>query len=1145
MLSFENPINKLVLCGSENLSVSIILTTSVLLQNINVAELLVSDITMTSPGQSNNVLGLGGLYLVMYRAKFVGVTLDLFPLQSVSIGECDMIDSTIAVAYTIEYSTEINISDTSLSRGEIIFVYTVSSIILEGLFYTFETAYLINTSPSTTLNVNNCSISNISDTAIFHEGAIDGEAKMIIRDTRFDSIGYVVILGDFSEMSMENCNLSRSTYGILAYNSKEISITHSRISTRRSGLTVLGVTNVSVADSYFTENEEAIGSVGSGLTVRNTVLQNNTFGIVITTVLIPGGAAVENSTLLFENCLFKSNVLIGIAIVNTPQRAVVQNCTFYENRGTPLYVYQSEVELRGETTFRDNTAERGGGLALFNSTVIFGSESNTNFINNIATEFGGAIYVASLPPILPEILIAIESVNNERVQMILSSDQILERSCFYQANNIASVTFIANKALQGGTDIYGAQLYGDTCLITDNQIFSFNESIPNTSRTSSDPTRVCFCDDNMIPQCENRKYLVLNMTKYPGDSIKVPVILAGYYFGQVAGPLYTNVLGRDYNEVIEEDQHVQAVGTSNCTTLTFNISSPTGTNDNSIFLTLDHQDRYTQTSNEEEIYARVLAINSDRCFEAEKPPCTAFLNTPVYIHVTLEACPLGFELNETTRKCDCDRTIDDIRKNFDLITLTCVLENQAGYISIEGTLWMGVDTRVNNTNVYNWQRNCPNGYCIPSRIPVNLRFPDNQCSSNRSGVLCGGCQPGYSLHLGGNGCMKCDNSYLALLVVFALLGILLVALIKLLDLTVTSGTISGLIFYANVVWKNNELLFPVQSAEYYVTVPIAWINLDFGIETCFSASLDQLTKTGIQFVFPVYIWCIAGLIIFVSHYSTRATRLFGSNSVPVLATLFLLSYGKVFKNIIDVFYSADITDSNGLTHKVWALDGNVYFGQTPGHIILILVALLFSVLFIIPFTLMLLLEPFLRVKSNARLLRWINTLKPFFESYYGPFKDKKQYQVWTGILLISRVVILIVFASLTGYTPNANMLVMTVTAAVLSMYSALTSLLYKNLFFSVLEMLYLLNLIILGGAFLFCRTFQDIEYSNSQVNIVSATSVCIALVQFAVTLVFHIVKQIRSITKFKTWLKTVSPIDNIRIRYSKKRGEVDIAKTNR
>ena len=181
------------------------------------------------------------------------------------------------------------------------------------------------------------------------------------------------------------------------------------------------------------------------------------------------------------------------------------------------------------------------------------------------------------------------------------------------------------------------------------------------------------------------------------------------------------------------------------------------------------------------------------------------------------------------------------------------------------------------------------------------------------------------------------------MIVFAILGILLVILLTTLDLTVAKGTINGLIFYANIVWINNAEIFPTKerlSPGYYlITIPIAWINLDFGIETCFSENLGQLAKSGMQFVFPVYIWCITGLIILICHYSTRATRLFGNNSVAVLANLFLLSYGKLFRSTTDVFIPAYVANSADNTRStVWALDGNVMYNDSR-HISLIVVAL--------------------------------------------------------------------------------------------------------------------------------------------------------------------------------------------------------------
>ena len=67
----------------------------------------------------------------------------------------------------------------------------------------------------------------------------------------------------------------------------------------------------------------------------------------------------------------------------------IQDCSLYKNQELPITLKNSTIELRGETVFKDNTAKRGGGLALYNSKVVFGTASNAIFINNTAVRGGG------------------------------------------------------------------------------------------------------------------------------------------------------------------------------------------------------------------------------------------------------------------------------------------------------------------------------------------------------------------------------------------------------------------------------------------------------------------------------------------------------------------------------------------------------------------------------------------------------------------------------------------------------------------------------------------------------------------------------------------------------------------------------------
>ena len=173
---------------------------------------------------------------------------------------------------------------------------------------------------------------------------------------------------------------------------------------------------------------------------------------------------------------------------------------------------------------------------------------------------------------------------------------------------------------------------------------------------------------------------------------------------------------------------------------------------------------------------------------------------------------------------------------------------------------------------------CPIDYCVSQAVNFPLNDTDMQCAYNRSGILSGACKKGYSLILGTSQCRKCANCHFALLVPFAVMGVALVFLLLVSKLTVATGTLSGLVFYANIVGPNRTIFLPVEPTNAF-TVFIAWLNL--GIETCFYDGMDASGKTWLQFVFPAYIWLLVGLMILVSHFSRRFANLLGNNPVSV------------------------------------------------------------------------------------------------------------------------------------------------------------------------------------------------------------------------------------------------------------------------
>ena len=838
-----------------------------------------------------------------------------------------------------------------------------------------------------------------------------------------------------------------------------------------------------------------------------TVSDNIKDGIILSDLSLVEGSNQANISL--QNCLFNSNGRSGISVQNLGSTFSVQDCDFIENKKTAVIAFMTNIELEGSIQFINNTGVRGGALSLIHSQVRFADNSRILFTGNLAAEYGGAIYVVSLKYLglitFRDFFIDAEEAGYEIIRKF---------PCFYLFNshNLStvniSVTLRNNNAALGGENIYGASLF-DYCSINTlsrnnsdqrfdiesiKRIFNF-EDASKTSSISSDPTRVCFCSSNTT-NC-NRTKLVHNEIRYPGEEFTVPLILVGYEFGTLTGIIHATVI-TDTVHPLDENQQAHTASKENCNLLKYSIHSQPNTQ-YAIKLTTQVSPR--GESDLEQITISMESIQNQYCVDSLQ--CTAQLTTPIYVNITLEECPLGFKLNQATLTCECDETLSKLseRKN-----ISCDILDHRGLIKRKGALWVGVDKTVNvSHSEYLWNEYCPKAYCKYNSLLIDPAQPDRQCQLYRSGVLCGSCKAGYSLLLGSNRCAKCaDNAGIALVLFFLMAGFLLVMVIKFLDLTVANGTVNGIIFYANVVWGYNQVLLPAPSKtdplHWLLTVPIAWINLDFGIEACFSVGLGSFVKAWLQFLFPIYIWSIAGLIILISHYSRRATKLFGNNSVAVLSTLLLLSYGKILRNTITILDSMDMYYSNSTDiKKVWAPDGNLEYAKYP-HGFLFAFAILVLVVAWLPYNLALLFVPILKSKSRHRPLRWINTLKPFFDTYYGPYNDQRLYQCWTGILMLTRGILLVVLAAASN--PYDNILFLGIISAILLATASIS--IYKKLYLSISEIIYLVNLAILSALW---SRYNSLTVTTTQYPVYTAVSISFALLQFSCLIATHLIQK--------------------------------------
>ena len=784
--------------------------------------------------------------------------------------------------------------------------------------------------------------------------------------------------------------------------------------------------------------------------------------------------------------------------VYTPDNAVLDfigtnnfiNNSALSNGGGGIFAdFNSTLKFNGIINFTMNgEAYSGGGLYMgLKSTLSILPNTTMYWDNNYAT-LGGAIYVEDASPL---------SYCSYLAFAASISTYVPKEKCFFQlpdqnlSNSInVQLLFKNNFAYSAGSVLYGGAI--ENCKLTGLESYSSAEVFDkifhseddndyNTaSNISSDPFRICRCENN-LPDCSKSQYDAILVTAYPGETFHVSVASVGQRDGTVSSTVRSIVL-QTQGEFLShaaandswllESQYLQSVS-STCTNLNYTMFSLSP---------------YVDI---------VLQAEGNACLKVE------FAYTLLVGMNVTQNCPPGFNISESTRSCTCEPRLAKY-------TQQCNITNGLGQITRDSgqPFWVGYDNQSDGLILH---PHCPFDYCVANKVVFSLNNTDVQCAYKRSGILCGACKNGYSLVLGTSQCKQRTNSHLTLIIPFALMGVALVFLLLVCKLTVATGTLSGLVFYANIIGANRTIFLPVKSPD-VLSVFIAWLNLDLGIETCFYNGMDSYSKTWLQFVFPAYIWMIVGLVVVVCNYSPRFANLLGSNPVSVLATLILLSYTKVLRTLITVIYVTYLEYPN--YHKgVWLYDANIDY-LSGKHIPLFVVAVFVFLFLFFPYTLLLLFGQWLQAISHLKLFSWVNSarLKLFMDSYHAPYKGKHRY--WPGLLLVLRFGLLLVFAF--EFNPqkdtSISLLVILVGTGMLQMWAWVSGGVYRNWCLDALEGSCILNLIILTASTMY--TYHVSQSEEDQL-VAGYTSVSIVFVTFVGILVF----QLASVTGIVQYLK--------------------------
>ena len=477
----------------------------------------------------------------------------------------------------------------------------------------------------------------------------------------------------------------------------------------------------------------------------------------------------------------------------------------------------------------------------------------------------------------------------------------------------------------------------------------------------------------------------------------------------------------------------------------------------------------------------------------------------VQSHFIFNECPIGFSVN-SSGVCACSVSRENVTCDINSLNITH-----------NGLLWIGT---YDTSTPFNENATNPNAciinedclfYCSPNPVTFQLNDTDTQCVDKRGQRMCGSCRDGYSLLMGSNKCGQCHNDYMiiAWIALFAVMGILLVVLLIALNLTVSVGTMNGLLFYANIV-KLYEPIFSRKGALPVLSQVISWINLDFGFEVCFYNGMDSYAKQWLQFAFPLYLWIIIFIIIQLCKRYGRISRLMGSHAVPVLSTLTFLSYTKLVRTIVIVLHKREVTlhctNESVRSVSLWYEDPNVEYAKGK-HAGLFGFALLVSVFFVVPYTLFLLCHPVLeRYLSHYKLCKSWSHFKPIIDAYSGPMKD--DYRFWPGLLLVTRIPVLLIVT----FLQNDSCVLLLAVAAIILSLSFIFGGVYRKKLNNIIEFWFLLNLCIMAS-------LSVIFTDGSKVLIWYNTCLSVFIFSFILIVVYHLYLQLSHMKFYDALIK--------------------------
>ena len=748
--------------------------------------------------------------------------------------------------------------------------------------------------------------------------------------------------------------------------------------------------DITVTFSNVEFKDNLIETTGSCLYAATYSYKNNAVNSLI--VILKNVIAYDNSQRSLSTSLSKAGMF---TMVNIKSLYITGfNSRYHDNSGSVFEVTDTNIILDGNMWFEGNRGERGAVFKLYgSSTFHLNNGLRATFINNIAHTKGGAIYAQD----------DIYKTIKQCTFQVSSHHQNIS------ALNI-SMTFINNTAGLSGssifsTNLYNCYMYGNYHHNEYNKIFHFHSLKHSRLNISTFSISRCVCIKHSCLTIPNKIVSV-----YPGQTLHIPMTAKDV----VGNNVYTTVSlalartkhssgnmplsplpswyisPRDENQVLSESQQ--------CTLVNFTL------------------------------YQRIInpKVINDAVFVVSSPDDSSLLK----VKLNLLDCPVGFELNTIKGICQCSQIIEKLGLAGDYQpTCQVVTDNSNSKFPLatitrppDFAAWAGlmnISNGTNQTTVFGVALTCHESCNIVQDYTmflingsdVLIADPNNYlvnhlplCPPTKTGPLCSTCTTvngiKCSVVFGSSECKQCSNWWLLTLVLYAVAGPLLIYLLFALRLTITTGTLNGIIFYAQIIGIFNVKIISTQSVVsslYLVThVFLSILILSLGFPLCFYNGMSELWKAGLSLLFPLYLLTIVVVLVILSRFSMKISNRIAHSSVQVLVTVVHLSFTSLLTAITDVYTPINIytNDTSNPILNVWYRDGTVEYGK-GGHLILMILTLLVVGPVLLSYmTILVAGRPLMRVGKLREYIR------PVYEAIHGPYKHNKEFFFTTRLLLI-------------------------------------------------------------------------------------------------------------------------------------------------